>query len=248
MAALKITMSNQTTITLTNIPETTAALARLTGPTVHRAVLQAAAQEVIVATREHFASRETEPRNNSGFPAFGQPFPKRYFWSGSHGDSIAERISAPVIDLTSNTATISIDSPALAHKADPNPPVILPKGGRKYLAIPASLRAAAYAGMPRDFDPGGGLTFAYAQTPEGRWMPALVAQRNNQRLGQRGRTAGQRVQATAERATHGFSEPHYWLVRKVQTAHDPNAMPHQPTLQTRANARAQKTIQLLTQD
>lgn len=235
-------MSNQLTITLENTDAVREAITALTGPRVELAVLQAAAQEVTVATREHLAAREAEPRNNSGFPAFGQQFPKGYFWSGSHGHSVAEKIKAPDINLSAHTATIAIDSPAFAHKVDPNPPLILPKGGRKYLAIPASIRAAAYAGMPRTFDPGGGLTFAYSQTPEGRWMPALVAARANQRTNR----AGNRVNATTAKATHGQGEPHYWLIKQAQTKHDPNAMPHQPTLQTRANQRAAKTIELLT--
>jgi len=240
-------MSTSTTIEIQGTEETRAALEELHGPRIHRAVLEAASQEDIVGTREHFARRETEPRNNQGFPAFGKDFPKSYFWSGSHGNSVAESIKAPVIDTAANTATIEIDSPALAHKVDPNPPLIVPKGGRKYLAIPASIRAAAYAGMPRTFDPGGGLDFGFAMTPDGGWMPALVAKRNNERIARRGRNAGQRVAATAKNATVGFSEPHYWLVSKVQTRHDPNAMPDQPTLETRANQRAAKTIELLTQ-
>ena len=240
-------MHNQTTITLDNLQPTREALSTIASSRLHLAVLQAAAQDVIVATREHFAARESEPRNNQGFPAFGKQFPKRYFWSGSHGNSVAESIQPPEFDTSSNTATIKIDSPALAHKADPNPPLITPKGGRKKLAIPASVRAAAYAGMPRDFDPGGGLTFAYALTPDDRWMPALVAARNNQRTYTRGSRAGQRVSATLDRATQGQGEPHYWLVSQVQTAHDPKALPDQPTLQNRANLRAAKTLQLLTQ-
>jgi hypothetical protein len=239
-------MPDNYTIDLTNVPEVSDQLEKLTGPRVERAVLQAAAQEVIVGSREHFARRESEPRNNQGFPAFGKQFPKKYFWSGSHGDSVAEQIKKPVIDLAKHKASIEIDSPALAHKADTNPPLIVPKGGRKFLAIPASVRAAAYAGMPRDFDPGCGLTFTYSRTPEGRWVPALAGKQNNQRLKSRGRNAGQRVRATIDKATHGQGEPHYWLVRKVQTKHDPKAMPDRAALEKRANSRAVKTLQLLT--
>ena len=221
------------------------ALGLLQDGSVQKTLLEAAGQEVRVAAIQHFKDREAEPEKTEGFPKFGRSFGKRGFWHGGRGGSVAEQVGAPVYDPSGPAVTVPIDSPALAHKADPNPPPITPKGGRTYLAIPANARAAMWAGMPRDFDVPGGMKFGYAPTPAGRWVPALVARENFLRTVRRGAKAGQRVAAAAGKATSGALQPQYWLVRRVQTAHDPRAMPDPETLTRRANARAASVLALI---
>jgi len=200
---------------------------RLLSSGFRKEVLDAAAQGMTVEARAHFARREAEPRDNSGFPRFGQAWPKSNFWKGTRGKSVAEKIGKPVVDPGAGTATVAIDSPALAHKANPNPPPIRPGGGRKYLAIPANPLTAAWDGRPRDFPvQGGEMKFGYAQTPEGRTMPALVAGDNYFRRVARGRNAGRAQLATGRRlATEGAGHVLFWLVAKAQIKHDPDALP-----------------------
>lgn len=193
-------------------------------------VLEAAADKVRDTTITHFDKRNTEPANSTGFPRFGQVYPKSNFWAG-----VAASVGQ--VSIQDDTATINIDSPALAHKAADNPPPITPKGGRKYLAIPANARSAAFDAMPRAFL-GGDMRFGYAPTPEGKWMPALLATRDHLRTVKRGKKAGQRVMAAGKSATTGVSTVQYWLVRKVQTRHDPNAIPSDESLKTAATRAA----------
>jgi len=207
-----------------------------------RDVMDAAGEEARAVALSHFRARQAEPEKTAGFPKFGESWGKRGFWSGNRGVSVAEQVGRPVYDPGAQAVTIAIDSPALAHKANPNPPPITPKGGRKYLAIPANARAAAFAGMPRDFEPGGGMTFAYSLTPEGRWMPALVAREHHLRTVSRGRRSGQRVAAAAGKGRSGQGEPQYWLVRQVRTPHDPRALPDAAAISARANARAASVL------
>ena len=221
------------------------ALRRLASPDTLRTALEAAGAAAREETLEHFREREAEPSRNEGFPRFGQPYPKSYFWSGNRGTSVAEQVRPGEYDPADATLTIRIDSPALAHKADPNPPPIRPKGGRKLLAIPANARAAAWEGMPRDFSVPGGMKFGYATTPEGRPMKALVARENYLRVAQRGRNAGQRVAAAAGKGTLGALDPQFWLVKQVQTRHDPRAMPDARRLAAAANARAAAALRQL---
>lgn len=187
------------------------------GPALLRTCLQAAAAGVRAAAIRHFRARNSEPARSDGFPRFGQSWPKSNFWS-----TVADSVGA--VQITGDTATIPISSPALAHKAHPNPPPIKPKGSRKYLAIPANARAAAWAGMPRDFTAAGPLAFGYALTPEGHWRPALLA-----RLPGRKHTQG---------------APQYWLIRSAQTSHDPRALPPASALQTAAERAARTALQL----
>lgn len=215
-------------------------------PETRRAVVEAAGEEVRQAALQHFRARQQEPEKTEGFPKFGESWGKRYFWAGSGGNSVAEAVGQPVYNAGEGTVTIAIDSPALAHKADPSPPPILPKGGRRNLAIPANARAAAWAGMPRDFDPGGGgMAFGFALTPDDRWMPALIAKRNHLRAVTRGKRKGAVEKAAADKATQGVGAPQYWLVRSVQTRHDPRALPDHGVLESRANARAAGTLDRL---
>jgi len=203
-------------------------------------ILQAAGAGVRNAAVAHFRARNSEPARSAGFPRFGESWPKSNFWSG-----VAESVGE--VEVFGDTATIAISSPALAHKADPNPPPITPKGGRKYLAIPANARAAGFPGMPRDFL-GGAMRFGYAATPDGALLPALLATRDHLRTVTRGRQAGRRV-ATAidKQQKSGHGDVQYWLVRQVQTSHDPAAMPDPPALANAATRAAQTALnQLLT--
>lgn len=205
-----------------------------------KTVLQAAGAGVRNAAIKHFRGRNSEPAKSDGFPRFGESWPKSNFWSG-----VAKSVGE--VTVQGDTATVAISSPALAHKADPNPPVIKPKGGRKFLAIPANARAAGFAGMPRDFL-GGDLRFGFAQTPEGRMMPALLATRDHMKTVKKGKKAGQRLATAIEsQQTSGHGDVQYWLVRKVQTDHDPNALPSDDLLNTAAARAAQTAINLITQ-
>lgn len=212
-------------------------LARL-GPEALGACLQAAAAGVRAAAVRHFRARNSEPARSDGFPRFGESWPKSNFWSGV-ADSVGE------VEVSGDTATVAISSRALAHKADPNPPPIKPKGGRKFLAIPANSRAAAWEGMPRDFLDGS-MRFGYATTPDGKTRPALLATRDHLRTVSRGKRAGQRIATGIDRQqTSGHGETQYWLVRKVQTRHDPRALPDARALQTAAERAARTALNLL---
>ena len=199
------------------------------------AILRNAAVGVRNAAIRHFRSRNSEPARSDGFPRFGESWPKSNFWSG-----VAKSVGE--VAVQGDTATISISSPALAHKADTNPPVIKPKGGRRYLAIPANARSAGWVG-PKDSPIE--LRFGFAPTPEGHWMPALLAKRDHLRTVKKGKKAGQRVMAAERSATTGVSTVQYWLVHKVQTKHDPNALPSNESLTTAATRAAQTALNQL---
>lgn len=203
-----------------------------------RDALYAAGAGVRNATIKHLRSRNSEPSKSDGFPRFGEACPKSNFWA-----NVAKTVSEVVV--AGDTAIISIDSPALAHKASTNPPLIKPKGGRRYLAIPANARSAAFPGMPRDFL-GGSMRFGFAETPDGIMMPALLATRDHLKTFKKGKKAGQRAMATLDKQqTSGHGDVQYWLVRKVQTRHDPNALPSNESLTTAATRAAQTAINQL---
>jgi len=201
-----------------------------------RVVVQAAGAGARAAMIRHFRARNAEPASSAGFPRFGEQWPKRNFWSG-----VAKAVSE--VSVQGDTATISVDSPALAHKADLTPPVITPKGGRRFLAIPANARSAGWIGMPKDFPVE--MRFGYAPTPEGRWMPALLAKDNHLRRVSKGKNAGALVRAAGKSATTGVSTVQYWLVPKVQTKHDPRAIPSQTALSEAATKAAERTVRQL---
>ena len=157
-------------------------------PALRKTLIEAGIEGIVNALRQHFKAREAEPENRFGFPKFGQSYPKRYFWYGNRGLSVAEQIRVSFTSPNSLTGQVSIKSPALAHKVARNPPLIIPKGGRKYLTIPASPAAAAWVGSARDF-PG----------------------------------------------NKDKSVRHWWFVRRVQTAHDPRALPTNQELQAAAS-------------
>jgi len=205
-------------------------------------VAEAAAAGVRNALIKHFRARQAEPRNHAGFPAFGQVYPSRNFWFGVRGDSVAEAVSQPVLH-GAGYAEININSPALAHKLAKSPPPITPKGDRQYLAVPAAPAAAAWEGMPRDFPVR--MKFGYAPTPEGRWLPALVAEDNWFVRSKSGKQ--KRVSPDAKNA-RGIRQPIFWLIRKARTKHDPRALPGTDTLRTAAEKAAARAVRTLTQE
>ena len=221
------------------------ALLKIASPSVQRTVMEAVGADVRNGAIAHFRSREEEPEKTEGFPKFGQSFGKRGFWSGTGGTSVTEAVGAPSYDSGDGSVTVPIDSPALAHKADPNPPPITPKGGRRFLAIPANARAAAWQGMPRDFNVSGGMQFAMVKGEDGRLRPALVAKENHLRALSKGARKGAYVKAAGDKATSGSGAPQYWLVRQVKTANDPRAMPDTGALTQSANARAVSVLNRL---
>lgn len=207
---------------------------------VAAAVVEAAGEGVRAATIRHFREREREPRKSEGFPAFGQEYPKRHFWAGTRGNSVAEAVGKG--ERRGDELTISINSPALAHKANPNPPEIRPKGGRRLLAIPANARAAGFDGPARDFM-SGNLGFGFAKTPDGRLLPALVAKNHYLRRVSKGARAGELAVAKAsQRATEGAGDAQFWLVRKVRTPHDPKALPDEGALAEEAKTAAEAAL------
>ena len=184
-----------------------------------KTMIEAGNEGLMSALRKHFAEREKEPRNNSGFPAFGQSYPKKYFWRGTRGKSVAESMRISKSDEEQLVGMVTIPSPALAHKLDPNPPDIKPKG-KKFLALPANPIAAQWDGMPRDFP--GGLRFAFSRTQDGHWLPALIAAQN---YAKKNRKTGEVKAAFGKGANTGENEVVFWLVHKVKTRHDPKALP-----------------------
>ena len=190
-----------------------------------KTIIEAADAGLLNALRRHFAEREKEPHKTAGFPSFGQSYPKSYFWRGTHGDSVSERTRVTLSSPSRLEGRVTIASPALAHKLDPNPPDIKPTGGRKYLAIPASPIAAQWDGMPRDFP--GGLRFAFSKLPDGHWLPSLVAASRHRVRGQKGE----------ENAVC------YWLVHKVRTRHDPNALPSQSAQTAAVTSAVRSAVQ-----
>lgn len=168
-----------------------------------KTVIEAANEGLVSALRRHFAAREKEPHRIGWWNLGHGAFPKRWFWRGTRGTSLAENLRTVQMSPSKLETTIAVNSPALAHKLNPNPPAIRPKGGRRYLAIPANPVSAQWSGMARDFP--GGLRFAYTRLGQS-WLPSLVAASNWKKHDTQNKVM-------------------YWLVHKVQTRHDPDAMP-----------------------
>lgn len=130
-------------------------LESLDKPATRRVIIDAASASLVNALRSHFRHLESQPHSTASFPFFGRSFPKKHFWYGNRGTSVAERIRIASTSVDGQTvfgqSTIAIDSPALKRQLSHNPPPITPKNGRKFLAIPASPLAASFSGMPRDF-------------------------------------------------------------------------------------------------
>lgn len=185
-------------------------------------MIEAGTEGLISVLRKHFALREKELPKSSGFPWFGQRYPKKYFWRGTRGTSVSEQIRVTLASPSRLIGQVSINSPALKHKLAANPPDIRPKGGRRYLAIPANPIAASWDGMPRDFP--GGLRLAFSKTPDGHWLPSLIAASNYKH---RVKKTGSESKSFGGSANAGANEVVYWLVHKVKSRHDPAALPTQ---------------------
>lgn len=180
-----------------------------------RTLIEAANEGLASALRRHFAAREREP-HVVGWWNNGATYPKRYFWRGTRGNSVAEKIRTTLISPARMETIISIDSPALAHKLDPNAPAIRPGPGKQFLAIPASPEAAQWTGMPRDFPTK--LRFERWRRPNGSWIAALVAR--SAFLNKGGRLAKE-----GQKKRRGQGQVVYWLVHQVRTRFDPAALP-----------------------
>ena len=189
------------------------------GPS-RKALIEAGNEGVINALRRHFSQREKEAPKSTGFPWFGQRYPKRYFWRGTRGNSVAEKIRVTLSSPARLEGQVSIDSPALKHKLMDNPPPIKPKGGKRLLAIPANPIAAQWDGMPRDFP--GGLRFAFSKTPDGHWLPSLIAAQNYKH---KAKKSGRETKKFDGTGNAGENEVVYWLVHKVKTRRDLAALP-----------------------
>jgi len=205
-----------------------------------KTLIEAANEGLISALRKHFAMREKEMPKSSGFPWFGQHYPKRYFWRGTRGTSVAEQIRVTLSSPARLVGQVSINSPALAHKLAKNPPVVKPKGGKRYLAIPANPIAASWDGMPRDFP--GGLRFAFSKTPDGHWLPSLIAASNYKH---RVKKTGRETKKFDGTGNAGQNEIVYWLVHKMKSRHDPSAMPMQRVQTNAATAAVRTAVQRL---
>ena len=203
------------------------AVARLGEPAARKLMLESAHGGLIKALQRHFSAREKEP-HATGWWNVGQTFPKRYFWRGTRGDSVYEKIKVSAFDIEKMESVVTVESPALKHKIAKNPPAIRPKGHR-YLAIPASAAAANWQGMPRDFP--GGLRIAHSRTPGGRWLLSLVAARSTNRKSPNPPTA--------------TPQPLYWLVHKVKTRHDPNALPPKADQIAAATSAVKSAIRII---
>ncbi len=200
----------------TALKEAEKSVDKLFSPTNRKTLIEAANAGLVNGLRKYFRQREQMPSRKDGFPWFGQTYPKRYFWYGSRGTSVAERIRITLSSPARMVGQVKISSPALARMVSDHPQPIRPKGGRRYLAIPASPLAANWSGMPRDFP--GGLRFAFSKTPDGNWLPSLVAASNVKRTG---KGAG----GVAVGGKKGSGEVAYWLVHKVNPRRDRTAMP-----------------------
>jgi|GEM_PF-6798866 len=64
---------------------------KLDETTSRKTLIEAGNKGLLNALLKHFTMREKEPRKSSGFPCFGQQYPKRYFWRGTRGLSVSEK-------------------------------------------------------------------------------------------------------------------------------------------------------------
>jgi hypothetical protein len=98
--------------------------------------------------------------------------------------------------------------------------------------------------MPRDFP--GGLRFAFSLTPDGHWLPSLIAAANyKKRLEDGSERKGFTKKGSIRGANAGANDVAYWLVHKVKTRHDPNAMPSANTQHDAATAAVKTAVRKL---
>jgi len=151
----------------------------------------------------NFAALQSQRPNRHGWPRQG-------YWAQA-----ARSVSQPKPDA--NGVTISIAQPGIAARWF-GPTEIKPVAA-KTLAIPAS--PEAYGTRPLDARWSGKLEFSMVG---GKYM-ALVARDNFMRIVAKGKNAGKRVKASAEKATHGAGEIIFWLKRKVTMPQDKTVLP-----------------------
>ncbi len=159
-------------------------------------VLEGAAMGIEAALRDHFFDLQQRPRQDG--LAHG------YFWSGTNGNSVAEQISGHKI--SGDTATVSITSPALAHKITGGT-IDAADYGKTYLTLPATDAAVKAPRGARSFV----THIEWQEHPDGGLRPALVS--------------------GTER---GSGDVLYWLVRSVAHKAMPDALPSQQDLEDAA--------------
>lgn len=208
---------------------------QLNRPECRKELIEAANQGVVNALRRHFAERQKEQPKSTGFPWFGQAYPKRYFWHGSRGNSLSDKIRKSSFPSRME-GWVGIDSPALKHKLAVNPPPITPKGGRRYLAIPANPNAAEWEKEPRNFP--AELAFRYRPTPDGHWLPCLVAESNYKKV-------NGRLASSGKGGKSGEQTVVYWLVHQVRTKRDPNALPTEEVMKDSATSAVASVVRRL---
>jgi len=199
-----------------DVSEALTALKTISDPKTEKMVLEAAGRAARSEAVAHFRERDKEGSAPPTLPFEGR-MPKRHFWIG-----VSRAVANPLYDPGDGSVLIRIDSPALAHRANPNPPLIRPKGGRQFLAIPANARAASWDAMPRDAVSGGARFLRPTRDERGRRYNARQLAASN--------------------------VPIWWLVKSVQTKHDPRAMPDEGRISAAANEHALKTLDLLVPD
>lgn len=202
--------------TITIRDQASSALQRLAaslsaGP--RRTLMAAVGGRVRRRLQRHFRAREMSGESKRARKGWRS----KHFWAG------VERATA-VTQISSNSVTVSIASPALSQKIHGG--TITPKRGR-YLAIP--LRAEAYAkGSPREWD-------LQATRSENR-LVAIRSRRGSLFLAQVG--DGYQAGALGGRGIRA----QYLLVRSVTQRPDPAAMPSDAALIAEVDAAAEDYI------
>lgn len=168
------------------------------------------------AIRMHFAGLNQTRPNKMGWR-------RQNYWAQA-----ARSVSQP--KLVKDGLVVSINQPGIGARYL-GPTTIRPVAA-KTLAIPA--QEEAYGTRPRDARWAGLLAFKMVG---GRHM-ALVATENFMRVVTKGKRAGQRVRAAAEKATAGAFEVVFWLRRKVTIQQDKSVLPTETELRTAAVSAA----------
>lgn len=164
--------------------------------------IKAASRGVANETRSFYSGLEASRPNKQGFP-------RQHFWA-----AVRRSVNNPVIQ-SPKEATVSITHVALRQRIQGG--TIRPKGGKKYLTIPAT--SEAYGKRAREFS---NLRFGFAENRFGNLAPALV-ENSGQRVafGRRRKDGTSKVTPGAEIGGKAF----FWLVRQVYQPADPAAMP-----------------------
>ena len=162
-----------------------------------RALMAALGKELEVQLRAHFAAKEKQGNKKK--------WPDRHFWAGV-------RSATALTDVTDNSATVTIASPAFAHKITGGP-INAPPG--KALAIPLT---------PEAYSVDRARLFPRPLTLVCRpGKPPLLVE-----TGKIGKSKQWKIQ--------------YVLVKSVDQDADPDAMPRQADLETALLARGEKVV------